>query len=341
MLADPWVFVQLLTQGLLCLPLGLALKQAWAVLRGWQPTTYTPEQLLLEQRGYFVSASLEIVLALEILLLFVFLLTINHHLVGTVKGAMCATGILNSNFFGYFILSIKAIFIFFFVFFIMLSFFDKQSPELPLTPFKYWLIFPIALLALLDWIVSISFFQAIRPDIITTCCSVNTLPVSEADTSAGANLWTGQTQVFWIIGWGVCFVILLFTDVWALYKPYRWSSKALLAGKLVLNFIYIGIGLYLLKTYFVHYIYGLVTHDCLFDLFWYKYGLIGYVLLLCYVVQFLALLFMLLLHNVRQKVASLSTKTWQIAFFLQLTSLAGSFAIPWVYWIAWGGQLGG
>lgn len=339
MLADPWVFVQLLTQGLLCLPIGLALRQAWAVLRGWQPASYTPEQLLLEHRGYFVAASLEIVLVLEVLLLFVFLLTINQHLVGTVKGAMCATGILNSNFFGSFILGIKAVFLLFFILFIMLSFFDQQSPELPLTPFKYWLLFPIAFIALADWIVSMAFFQAIRPDIITTCCSVNVIP-SSSDSAEEITAWTGQSQVLGIVGWCIGFMLLLWADVRAFFRPYRWPSKGFLMGKVLLNSVYLLASWYLLKTYFVHYIYGLITHDCLFDLFWYKHASIGYVLLFSYVAQIGALLFIFLLHYVQQKVAYNPVNVWKWAYSIQLAGLIGSFIIPWMYWVAWGGQLG-
>ncbi|MEW6002466.1 MAG: hypothetical protein AB1638_07465 [Nitrospirota bacterium] len=81
------------------------------ILRNWNIHSSTEEQLLLERKTYLISTMVKYCLAFEVISIFLFIYTADdiHRLL---VGAMCATGSLNANSFGFPALYLKIIMFF-------------------------------------------------------------------------------------------------------------------------------------------------------------------------------------------------------------------------------------
>lgn len=332
MLTDYWVLGQLIAGFCSFFLLLKAGFSSISFIRFWNKKKSSERQIKLERQSYLLSAILNIVLGFQILSLILFLNTVNNHLPNFIKGAMCATGVLEINDFGYPLLFLKLFSVFLYGVFMVLNYWDNAEPNYPLTPIKYWFIFPILILSCVDIFFSYSFFAEIEPDIIATCCSV------QFNTS-GANYgfieaYQGFFQDFMIVFWWVCFIILIILHF---FLKARKAIFHILHLIFAIGFVFFSV--FNLKYHFVKYIYGLPTHNCLFDIFWIKYQAIGYVIFGSYYFVIGASLF-LLLYIFVQKHLKHSHKNWLNK--VQMLGFLGtifSFVFPYLYWWFWTGNL--
>ncbi len=100
------------------------------ILRTWDPSSSSENQLALERRTYLVSALVGVALWIEIgsALLFVHTVEDLHELF---VGAMCATGSLNANPIGWWVLATKAAMVLLFPVWLALNGLDQRAGDYP------------------------------------------------------------------------------------------------------------------------------------------------------------------------------------------------------------------
>jgi hypothetical protein len=157
--------VSAVVNGLLLLAAVFAVR----VLRHWDIGSGSERQLRLERGTYLVSTLVAFAFLAELvsLLLFVY----NAEAMATqFVGAMCATGVLNVNAWGWPTLFLKIAVFFAGAQWLLLNRLDNQGYDYPLTRLKYALLLALVPLVLVEGLVQLRYFLALDPDVITSCC---------------------------------------------------------------------------------------------------------------------------------------------------------------------------
>ncbi len=155
-----------LTQSLL---LVLAAGFAIQILRHWDLSSGSERQLELERRTYLIATLVAWVFGGNLLSLLLFVYNAEQ-LSTQFVGAMCATGVLNANPWGWPSLWLKVSLFFAGAAWLILNGVDNQAPDYPLVRPKYALLLLITPLALVEVTAQALFFTALNPDLITSCC---------------------------------------------------------------------------------------------------------------------------------------------------------------------------
>jgi hypothetical protein len=157
--------VSAVVSGLLLLAAGFAAH----VLRHWDIASGSERQLRLERGTYLISTLVAFAFAAELvsLLLFVY----NAEAMATqFVGAMCATGVLNVNAWGWPTLLLKIAAFFGGALWLLLNRLDNQGFDYPLIRLKYGLLLVLLPLVLAEALVQLRYFLGLDPDVITSCC---------------------------------------------------------------------------------------------------------------------------------------------------------------------------
>jgi hypothetical protein len=335
MFTDYWVLVQLLTQ--LCAWVLIAGASLFAIvlLQNWAKESSNELQIALERQSYLVSSLLQFVLLFQVFSLLIFLQTVNFHIPRLIKGAMCATGALGINSFGYPILYLKTGGVFIYAIFLIINYLDNLSPYYPLTPHKYWLVFPAFLLISADLISEVFYFAEIKPDIIATCCSVNFLEQnSQSSDNQALIINNPRLWLSLFYGAGAVMLTLQMIGLWT-KKPIKW----LIISELLLGIGFVITAIFSLKYFFVKYIYGVPNHNCLFDIFFPKYNYLGYALFSAYYGLIFSLLLSSLGGMLSSKIPLNQAKLWRSTKIWSLFLIGFSLLIPSIYWLLWPGSL--
>ncbi len=147
----------------------LASGFAWRILRHGNIESGSELQLRLERRTYLISTLLGFALGAELLSLLLFVRTAES-LSGQFVGAMCATGVLNVNAFGFPTLLLKIAVFFLASSWLLLNRVDNRGYDYPLVRVKYGLLLAIAPLTLLELATQTRYFLDLKPEVITSCC---------------------------------------------------------------------------------------------------------------------------------------------------------------------------
>lgn len=321
MFTDYWVIAQLLAQGCTLLLLFYASVYAYKSLRYWVAESDSALQIQLERQNYLMSVIMQVSLWFQAFSLLMFLHTVNDHLPPLIKGAMCATGTLGINDWGYPLLGLKSIAIFIYAIYLFINYLDNQQPAYPLTPQKYVWLYPALGISVADLYVLIQYFAHIKPDLIATCCSV--------DFGGTNRLMYGLGQasnILYIVlsVWVVSFGLLCVGWVGKVWEKYSWIG-------LLLSICYVFASVYVLKYHFVKYIYGLPSHLCLFDIFWGRYYAVGYVLFGAYYGIILSMLGYTIIFLFQAKLAYPAYHLQNTLRKTLIISLLTSFILPIFY----------
>lgn len=324
MFADHWVIALLVGQISSLSLITIAFFQTLPIMRNWAADSGSEQQIGLERKTYLISAVIRYVLIFQIIALVLLLITVNNHLPGLIKGAMCASGTLNLNDYGYPLLYLKIIAIFFYGAFLFMNYLDESEPEYPLTPKKFALLPIIFVLLLGDVVLMLQYFGHIEPDIIATCCSIS---FSLSGRPGDGTLMEGQ----WIET-----VLPLFYALSFLLMLILLTQKIKTYVGLLLTILFMPMALYALKFHFVKFIYALPTHNCLFDIFWSQYHYIGYILFGCLMIALMAVFIATIYHSVKTHLREihphLTLRLRRIAALcIFLFTLINS--AYWLYWI--------
>ena len=241
---------------------------AWRILRHWDIHSGSELQVRLERQTYLISTLLGFALGAELLSLLLFVHTAEN-LSSQFVGAMCATGVLNINVFGFPTLLLKMTIFFLAALWLSLNRVDNQGYDYPLVRVKYGLLLmAIAPLAMLESAAQTAFFLGLEPEVITSCCG-SLFSADSQGVAAELAGWPARPAMalFYGVAAGLLIVGLAFR---------RWPGLGLLfAAGSVLTF---GIALAAIIAFLSLYVYESPNHHCPFCLLKAGYGYIGYAL---------------------------------------------------------------
>lgn len=166
---DPAILALILASLTQTLMLMRAAGFAIQIRRHWDLSSGSERQLELERRTYLIATLVAWTLTATVLSLLLFVYNAEQ-MSSQFVGAMCATGVLNANPWGWPALWLKMGLFFASAAWLILNRIDNQAPDYPLIRAKYGLLLLIAPLALAETLVQWRFFTGLTPDLITSCC---------------------------------------------------------------------------------------------------------------------------------------------------------------------------
>jgi len=257
----------LLLGGMIVLVMTLyAARLGLTILRHWDFSSNSEQQLLLERKTSLISSLLRYSLGFELLsgILFLFTLEEIHPLF---VGAMCATGSLNANPIGWWILPVKIILFFAASLWLQLNRFDLAIEDFPLVRIKSWALFPVTALVILDVALMLIYFLGLQPEIITSCCG----SLFSATQGVAAELASLPPQQMMIVFYSLSGLLVGGLLLALVIK--RQILRLITAGLAVL---YLPFALAAVVSFISAYIYELPSHHCPFDMLQGHYDFIGY-----------------------------------------------------------------
>ncbi len=243
------------------------------VLHRWDLASGSASQLALERRTYLVSSILVVVMVVETASLFLFIHTADS-LHRQFVGAMCAAGVLLVNGYGYPALLFKVAACILAGVWLVINYADNRAHDYPLIRKKYLLLLLLAPLVLAETVMQGSFFLALHPDVITSCCG-------SLFSAGGRGIAAGLAGLPLLPAVALFASGLLLTMGSGLYF-YRTGRGGLVFGGLSgINFV---VALISLVSFISLYFYELPTHHCPFCILQRGYDYIGYPLYLALLV---------------------------------------------------------
>lgn len=239
------------------------------IIRHWDIRSGSERQLKLERRTHLISTVVTHLFGLVLFSAFLFIYT-GDHLHHLFVGAMCAAGTLNVNAYGYPLLVIKVINFFLCGLWLILNFTDGLGADYPLIRPKYRFLMAITGMLALETVLTLSYFGALKADVITSCCG--TLFSTDTETVAGGLAAVPAYAASVILFLGIVILLrvgLHFSISGRGAGLFGWLS----AGMLV-------VGLAAVIAVISVYYYELPTHHCPFCLLQAEYYFIGYPLYL-------------------------------------------------------------
>jgi hypothetical protein len=267
MLLNPGIIALILGSGITLLLLLSAGVLGLKILLRWDIKNNSEEQLGLERKTYLVSTLVQYGLLFEIISVFLFIYTADdiHNLL---VGAMCATGSLHANDFGFPALYAKIAILFLAASWIAVNFIDGKAEDYPLTKKKYKLLLFIIPVALSGYYLQIRYFLSIEPNIITSCCGVL---FSEGGSGAGSSLASLPARGMQI----VFFALFLLTALCCL-AVIRSARKIYTYLLSLLSTAFFLVSIASIISFISLYFYQLPTHHCPFDVLQSEYYYSGY-----------------------------------------------------------------
>ncbi len=269
MILNPWILSLLTGHAALFFVFTLAAINALSIFRGWDFSSSSEKQYRLEKRTYLVSSVMNLTLIFQMLMLFLLVMTADE-LAKILPGAMCATGTLSSNDFGFPLLMVKIGTFFIYFIWLVLNYLDNQIETYPLVKAKYLVLLCIYPLMLIEIGLLLAFAINLDPTVITSCCGsiYNESSASLSGSMAGASPSLTLTLFF-----GVVTTILL----WYFFDNNKGSlpsrNKGLLeVGLWVALFI---AALYTVISFISTYVYEMLSHKCPFCFMKAEYHYIG------------------------------------------------------------------
>ena len=269
MIFHPPILAVLLASAFSIVTLVWASGFAVQVVRRWDVASGHAAQIAMEKRTYLVSTALAFVLAIEAVSLLLFVENAERMSVMFV-GAMCATGTLNVNPYGFPALVLKTVVFFSAAVWLIVNRADFMGRDYPLTRFKYTLLILIAPAVAATAILQYSYFTNLRADVITSCCSrvfVGGRSNIESQLSA-----IDPALALWLVFGGLAGVVALAA------AAMRWRVARLVYA--VASAGYFAIGIAAIISVIAPYIYEQFHHHCPFCILKPEYGYIGYFLYL-------------------------------------------------------------
>ena len=328
MLLNPAILALLLVSVLVSMMLLVAATFAIRILRHWDIQSGSELQLRLERRTYLISTLLIWAFLFEFFSLLLFIYNAEA-LSGQFVGAMCATGVLNLNPWGWPTLFMKIAMFFVAAIWLALNYLDNRGYDYPLIRFKYGLLALALPLVVAEAVLQWLHFTEMEPNLITSCCG--TLFSSDAQGIAGEV--SGIAPAKSILTLVMSAILVIAAGLWvAIRGRGGWLLSVMGAAAFAIAILAIVSSISL-------YIYEHPHHHCPFCILKSGHGYVGYFL---YIPLFLATALSLSAGFVSpwRKIASLNQT---VAEMLPLLSWLALFFFIQFYitaaWSVWRSQL--
>ncbi len=242
------------------------------IVRRWDIRSSSPEQLSLERKTYLISTIMNYVLGFEILsaLLFVYTVDDIHRIF---IGAMCATGSLNANPVGWYVLYAKMVSFFLGAVWIAVNIVDQRAEDYPLVRMKYYMLLAITPFIAMDAYLSWEYFVDLEPNVITSCCGALFSAEGSGVASGLSTLPLKPTMILFYASVG----LFLINGVAVLRSGRSFFRYAM--GCMAALFFVVAIASII--AFISLYFYEIPTHHCPFDMLQRGYHFIGYPLYIC------------------------------------------------------------
>jgi len=245
----------------------LATVFSFQVIRHWDITSGSERQLILERRTYLISTLLTFACAVQIASLVFFIMTCES-ITTRFVGAMCATGVLNVNPYGWPALFLKILVFFTSAAWLFLNHLDNKAHDYPLIRVKSLLLLFMAPLFFLETGYVFSYFLNLKPDVITSCCGSL---FSAAATGVAAEI-SGISPKTAMVALGLSGAAVIITGL-----RYEFCSRGgwFYGGLTIIVFV---TGIAAIVSFISLYVYELPHHHCPFCILKSGYNFIGYFL---------------------------------------------------------------
>ncbi|MBF0290095.1 MAG: hypothetical protein HQM14_19940 [SAR324 cluster bacterium] len=269
MIFHPWILGLILTQITLFMAYSLGVFHAWTIYQGWHFESCTEQQYMLEKKTYLVSTVMNFTLFLQILMLFMLILTADD-LSHVLPGAMCATGTFSANSYGFPLLILKIAAAFLYFFWLVINYLDNQLETYPLIRLKYSILILLFPLILLEVGLLFAFALNLDPSVITSCCGSL---FSETESGIGSAMAGLPPHIILPLFFGVIFLLILLNFPFHACNHQKNRSKLLLESASWMFFFIFAI--LLIISFISPYIYEMPAHKCPFDFIRGEYHYIG------------------------------------------------------------------
>ena len=238
----------------------VALWIAIPIARFWDSTSRNALQYALQKKTHLVALIVKFIFAMKLPLLLFFIYTCDT-LSHIITGAMCASGVINSVDFGFYVMFFKLFNLYLFGFWLLLNAKDNRDEKRSYTRLKSILFLLFCLFLWGEIALELLFFGALNISKIVSCCGTLFSVASSSALSeilrVDERLWMGLFYALYI----------------GLLVAYRFRVRALFIS---LNALFLGSSLIALIAFFSPYVYELPTHHCPFCWLQHEYYFIGY-----------------------------------------------------------------
>lgn len=269
MFLHPGIIALTIGSAIVIILVSSALVLGIKIIYRWDIKSSSEGQLSLERKTYLISTLVQYALAFEILSIFLFIYTAEdiHTLL---VGAMCATGSLNVNSFGFPALYAKIIAFFVSASWIAINHMDNRAEDYPLIKIKYKFLIAVFLILVAEFILQLQYFLRINPNVITSCCGIMFGEGGKGITSSLAAFPVKPAMILFYSS----LIVLLISGASVYRNPLRHLTYLFS----VFTFIFFIISIISIISFISLYFYQLPTHHCPFDIIQKEYYYIGYLL---------------------------------------------------------------
>jgi hypothetical protein len=170
-LLRPFLLARLVSGAAVAILCAYALVIAWRVLARWRVGATSEGQLALERRAELVAAVVQGALAIAIVDLALTVLAADR-LAPSIRGAMCAWGVLVANEWGFVALGASVVTAIACALWVVLHRLDLRLAKPVLTRRKFVSLFAIAPIVMIDLAVTVAWALELDMQVIASCCSV-------------------------------------------------------------------------------------------------------------------------------------------------------------------------
>ncbi len=264
---NPAIMALILVSVVVSLMLLLASGFALQLVRHWDINSGSERQLVMERRTYLISTLVGWAFAAELVSLLLFIYNAES-MSGQFVGAMCATGVLNVNEWGWPTLFTKIAVFFSGAVWLILNWFDNKGYDYPLVRFKYILLLLIVPLVFAELFFQLQHFLNMDPDVITSCCGA----LFSADAEGVAAEVSGIEPHNSMLGLYGSGILVIASGIWYGLKKRGGSVFAVFAA---VAFV---MALVAIVSFISLYVYEHPHHHCPFCILKSGHNYIGYLL---------------------------------------------------------------
>ncbi len=267
MILQPAIIALIVGSFCVCLICGYASFLGIAIIRKWDLTSGSSQQLDFERKTYLISTILGYVMVFEILSLFLLVFTADEiHTMFT--GAMCAAGTFFVNGFGYPALIVKLINTLLCGCWLILNHLDNKGMDYPLIRIKYVFLLFITTGICIGGFCQFAWFAGLETNTITSCCGT-LFSISR----------TGVISDIVGVPPAPAMIVFFTTAALTILTGLRYCLTGKAPGLYgVLSGIFFPISLVALLSFICVYYYQLPTHHCPFCILQKEYYYVGYLL---------------------------------------------------------------